>query len=204
MKELKLTKLANFRYRQLKVGDDYYLVDLDARKWLWLCPTLYWKFPVTVKKLDKPMDVHRPTKSSFLVPTLLAPPLTILLNYMIPKQIYTDNHIGNVRNSWLIFIAIQLILLIVRYIISWRLAIPNNIGEKRVKLTFSKSSDKLYYQKRGLGTVLIVALIVIIFDTYISNGNLMGLFCLVCLSIIYYCSHLFAEAPENLEDCEFL
>lgn len=48
-----------------------------------------------------------------------------------------------------------------------------------------------------------VGLIAIIFDVYLAKGNLVGLVCLVCLSIIYYCSHLIAEAPAGVEGVIF-
>lgn len=161
-----ITKVGNLRYRQLQVGSDYYLLDLDTHIWTWLIPTSVWWFPMRAYKLERAKSLvskKQPKVSPYLVSSLVTVVFTRFPIYF---------SVNNRLLSWTILLIICLSLFIARLVWSKRQSQEYH-AKKMVRINFSRKS-KINYLARMVFPILLLLVVMSIGLTDFLAGGAIG------------------------------
>lgn len=190
-----ITKVGNLRYRQLQVGSDYYLLDLDTHIWTWLIPTSVWWFPMRAYKLDKPIPIPSLATKGTIHPSFFAAITTIILvrfSYLIPS-------LGEYINIYVLFFLIQSCILICKWISSRRL---EKVSDDYIfiRLVIPKSEWVEFYKVLFIPMVLFLILLLWnVSQFFVSNGLLTMFLLLVMLTTLYYFFNNLGRSPQKVK-----
>ncbi|HEL2554421.1 TPA: DUF443 family protein [Streptococcus suis] len=191
-----ITKVGNLRYRQLQVGSDYYLLDLDTHIWTWLIPTSVWWFPMRVHRLKGPkffVSKKQPQISPYLVSSLVA------IFFTRFSLVYTNY---NQFISGSIMLGVCVLLFLARLLWSKKQAVEFT-EVKIVRIEFSKSSRRNYF-KRMVFPILFLFTILFVGAYYFLIGELLGIVVVFILFLMLLNSSGASMAPDDIEMITFI
>lgn len=192
-----MVKIGNSRYRQLQFGIDHYLLDLDAKKWIWFLPLCIWLFPIKAHRLDKPLEVSQKKQVFQSFPILLAPLLTVILSTLLPRSLFVEKHISNMVAILIILTLSQVLLFLGKYWISQRSEIHGLSEARELTLRYDAFVLK-QFRIRIISVFCIFFLIILFTREFVLTGNIIALFCSTAISGFLYSLTNWSEPPGKV------
>ncbi|MBO3755746.1 DUF443 family protein [Streptococcus suis] len=186
-----ITKIGNLRYRQLQIGNEYYLLDLDTHIWTWLVPASVWWFPMRAYRLQGPKSFvgkKQPSISPYLVSSLVA-------------IIFTRFPLGHTIENQFFAISIVLggcLLLFLARLVWSKQQVVNIADVKTVRIDFSKSS-RLNYLKRMVFPILFLFTLLFVGAYYFLMGELLGIVVVFILFLMLLNMSGASVVPDDIE-----
>ncbi|HEL1585865.1 TPA: DUF443 family protein [Streptococcus suis] len=186
-----ITKIGNLRYRQLQIGNEYYLLDLDTHIWTWLVPASVWWFPMRAYRLQGPKSFvgkKQPSISPYLVSSLVA-------------IIFTRFPLGHTIENQFFAISIVLggcLLLFLARLVWSKQQVVNIADVKTVRIDFSKSS-RLNYLKRMVFPILFLFTLLFVGAYYFLMGELLGIVVVFILFLMLLNTSGASVVPDDIE-----
>lgn len=203
MREYRLTKIKNSRYRQLQIGNDYYLLDLDAKKWLWFFPLCVWLFPIKAYRLEKPKEVRERRKAQLDMPLLLAPILTITLSTFLSRRLFVEQHFSNLGAILIILVLSQFSLFLGKCWMSQKAKIDTVTEAQDIKLYYDIFDVKQFRVR--LACMGAIFLLTIFFAReFVLKGNIIALICSTAITGFLYGLTNWSEPPGKITSVEQL
>ncbi|MBY4634614.1 MULTISPECIES: DUF443 family protein [Streptococcus] len=191
-----ITKIRNLRYRQLQIGNEYYLLDLDTHIWTWLVPASVWWFPMRAYRLQGPKSFvgkKQPSISPYLVSSLVA-------------IIFTRFPLGHTIENQFFAISIVLggcLLLFLARLVWSKQQVVNIADVKTVRIDFSKSS-RLNYLKRMVFPILFLFTLLFVGAYYFLMGELLGIVVVFILFLMLLNTSGASVVPDDIEKITFI
>lgn len=186
-----ITKIGNPRYRQLQIGNEYYLLNLDTHIWTWLVPASVWWFPMRAYRLQGPesfVGKKQPSISPYLVSSLVA-------------IIFTRFPLGHTIENQFFAISIVLggcLLLFLARLVWSKQQVVNIADVKTVRIDFSKSS-RLNYLKRMVFPILFLFTLLFVGAYYFLMGELLGIVVVFILFLMLLNTSGASVVPDDIE-----
>lgn len=186
-----ITKIGNLRYRQLQIGNEYYLLNLDTHIWTWLVPASVWWFPMRAYRLQGPKSFvgkKQPSISPYLVSSLVA-------------IIFTRFPLGHTIENQFFAISIVLggcLLLFLARLVWSKQQVVNIADVKTVRIDFSKSS-RLNYLKRMVFPILFLFTLLFVGAYYFLMGELLGIVVVFILFLMLLNTSGASVVPDDIE-----
>ena len=191
VKSYQIKKIGNPRYREMKINEKYFLVDLDANPFFWYLPGVAGLFPMRVQELDGTIEESPKKRYSPAVSVgVTTPIMTMIIFRFFPKMILSSNPTILLG----IVLAIQVILFVIKCILSSF----NKISMGEYHYISIKYNHLFSFYKQVLpamiGFILFYIWCVL---TFIKTGTLLGMVIVTMMNVLILSFHNLMHFPQE-------
>lgn len=192
-----MIQIGNSRYRQLQIGSDYYLLDLDAKKWLWFLPLCVWLFPIKAYRLETPREVSKSRQTKLDIPLILAPLMTITLSTFLSRRLFVEQHFSTLGAILIILVLSQFSLFLGKCWMSQKAKIVTITEAQEIKLYYDIFDVKQFRVR--LACMGVIFLLAIFFAReFVLKGNIIALICSTAITGFLYGLTNWSEPPGKI------